>query len=124
MDLDYVVEHVPRLPDAALDHAFRRIMFWEYLRLTSSRMTNGLEQFNGHFLRKGALVHAQLGSVTMTERPDSRRACPVVLAETTLFALEHSESERRGLLRGPSRTAAAALSMGIDGFLQLLFRLV
>ena len=99
--LDDVVEDVPHLGLAALDHALGRLDVLGQLLVDQLLHDEGLEQLQGHELGQAALVQAQLGAAD-----DDRTAGVVdalaeqVLAEPALLALEHVGQGLEGPVAG------------------------
>ena len=114
-------QHVPDLGFHTLDKAFRALDVVREVLLYQFAHDKGLEEFQRHFLGQSALVQFQV-------RPDhDHRAAGVVyalteqvLAETTLFALEHVREALELVVARTGHGAATAtiVDQGIAGFLQ------
>ena len=69
--LDDVLEHVPHLRAAALDHPLGRLDVLRQLEVDEPLHDERLEQLERHQLGQAALVQAcSVGPATMTERPE------------------------------------------------------
>ena len=68
--LDDLLEHVPHLGPAALDHALGRLDVLGQLGVDQPLHDEGLEQLERHQLGQAALVQLEVGPTTMTERPE------------------------------------------------------
>ena len=119
--LDDLLEHVPDLRAAPLDHALGRLDVRRQLEVGEALHDERLEQLERHELRQAALVQLQGGA------DDDDRAARVVdalaeqvLAEPALLALQHvGERLQRAVARPGDRAAAAAVvEQRVDGLLQ------
>ena len=119
--LDDVVEDVPHLGLAPLDHALGRLDVLGQLGVDQPLHDEGLEELERHELGQAALVQLEGGA-----DHDDRTAGVVdalaeqVLAEPALLALEHvRERLQRAVARAGDRPAAAAVvEQRVDGLLE------
>ena len=119
--LDGLLEHVPHLRAAPLDHALGRLDVLGQLGVDQLLHDERLEQLERHELGQAALVQLEGGA-----DHDDRTAGVVdalaeqVLAEPALLALEHvGQRLERAVARPGDRAAAAAVvEQGVDGLLQ------
>ena len=119
--LDDLLEHVPHLGTAALDHALGRLDVLRQLQVDQPLHDEGLEQLERHQLGQAALVQLEGGA-----DHDDRTARVVdplaeqVLAEPALLALQHvRERLERPVARSRHRAAApAVVEQGVDRLLQ------
>ncbi len=121
MFLDHLFKNVPDLGFNPLHHSLRTLDIMGKSLLHQLLHNEGLEEFQRHFLGKAALVDLELGAYN-----DNRTSRIVntltkqVLAETSLFALQHI---RKGLERTVARAcngtaAAAVVYKGINSLLE------
>jgi hypothetical protein len=68
--LDDVLEDVPHLAAAALDHPLGALDVLRQLEVDEPLHDERLEQLEGHQLGQTALVQLSVGPATMTERPE------------------------------------------------------
>ena len=119
--LDDVLEHVPHLRAAALDHALGRLDVLGQLEVDEALHDERLEQLERHQLGQAALVQLQRRA-----DHDDRTARVVdalaeqVLTEPALLALQHvRERLERAVARpGDGPAAAAVVEQRVDGLLQ------
>ena len=119
--LDDVLEDVPHLRAATLDHALGGLDVLRQLEVDEALHDERLEQLERHQLRQTALVQLQRRA-----GDDDRTAGVVdalaeqVLTEPALLALEHvGQRLQRAVARPGDRTAAAAVvEQRVDGLLQ------
>ena len=119
--LDDVVENVPHLRLATLDHTFGRLDVLRHLGVDEALHDKRLEQFERHQLRQTALVQLQRRA-----DHDDRTARVVdalteqVLTESTLLALQHvgKALERTVARSGDRTTTASVVEQCVDRFLE------
>ena len=121
MLLDHVVEHVPHLRAAALDHALGGLDVLRQLEVDEALHDERLEELERHQLGQTALVELE-------RRPgDDDRTTGVVdalaeqvLAEPALLALEHVGQRLERTVAGPGDRPAAAtvVEQRVDGLLE------
>ena len=119
--LDHVLEDVPDLRPAALDHPLGGLDVLRQLEVDEPLHHERLEQLERHQLGQAALVQLE------RRAGDDDRAAGVVdalaeqvLAEPALLALQHVRQRlQRAVARTGDRPAAAAVvEQGVDGLLQ------
>src|SRR5690606_25675279 len=118
---DDLLEDVPHLGTAALDHALGRLDVLRVVELHEALHDEGLEELERHLLGQTALMQLERGA-----DDDDRTARVVdalaeqVLTETALLALEHVGDRLERAVAGTRDRAAAAtvVEQGVDRLLE------
>src|SRR6185312_9833787 len=118
---DDLLQHIPHLGTAALDHALGALDVLRVAQVDQALDHERLEQLQGHLLGKTTLVQLELRA-----DDDDRTARVVdalaeqVLAEPTLLTLEHvAQGLQRAVTRARDRTTTTTVvEQCVDGLLQ------